>query len=183
MKRELHLYDEPGLDNNGVGRELPVDQRNGTGCSPEGIGIAGITGDLEPGVHCKFFEDVMDVALDGVGREVKLLGNLLIGQPVCNKFDHLPLTFRHAHRFNQSRRASAVEGIFDNLRKERSGQMRWENLVAPRHRSNGFEKDVDRCILQDESRYSCLDKVQDITYSRSGSTGEPFKWYISQPAK
>ena len=56
-----------------------------------------VSRDLETGMQRKFFEDVVHVTLDGVGRDMKSTRDFLIAEAVRNKADDLSLTSGHPH--------------------------------------------------------------------------------------
>ena len=63
-----------------------------------GVGIAGY---LQASVQCQFFQNIVHMALHGVGGDVEPLGNFLIAQAFRNQFNHLAFPLRHPHRLNQ----------------------------------------------------------------------------------
>ena len=80
----------------------------------------GIAGYLEAGVQCQFFQNVMHMALHGVGGNAEPLGNFLIAQALRNQVNDVAFTLRHPHRRNQVSLA-LLDHLVDNLGKERSG--------------------------------------------------------------
>ena len=68
VKKDLHLWGELISRRAGAmgGESVPY-QRDRIGCTLVVVGIVGVTGNLQPGVECKFLENIMDVTLYGVG--------------------------------------------------------------------------------------------------------------------
>src|SRR6266704_12716 len=97
--------------------------------------------DLEPAAERQFFQDVMHVAPDRIGGEMKLARDLLVAHPGRDQLDHLPLPLRQSYRLQRLALPPSYRQIC-NLREERDSQVRRENIGALGHRSNGMEEIV-----------------------------------------
>lgn len=76
-----------------------------------------VTGDFEAGVQLEFFQNIVDVALNGVDCKIKPVGDLLVAEPFGNQLNNLALSLRHADRFERVTPAVAG-GMIGDLGEE-----------------------------------------------------------------
>src|SRR6185436_17462283 len=70
-------------------------------------------GDLHPAAQVELFQDVVDVALHGVGREADLLRDLLVAQALADQIRDLPFPCGQPHVADVDSATSAC--VFDDL--------------------------------------------------------------------
>ena len=78
----------------------------------------GIGGYLKAGVQCKLFQNIVHMALDGVGGKVEILGDFLIAQPLPNQYNYFLLAFSHLDGFFKWGKVAVLDHIFDYLGKQ-----------------------------------------------------------------
>src|SRR5579864_6597232 len=119
-------------------RGLPAPSRVGKG------------GDLQASMECKFFQDIVHVALDRVNRDVQPRGHFLVAQALAEQVDHLAFPLGQPHAF-QNRGSATAHGLPSDLAEERSRQFGRQHVGAVRHRADGPEEIVKRRVLHDEA--------------------------------
>src|SRR2546422_11102959 len=97
----------------------------------------------------QLFEDIMHVASDRISGEMELVRDLLVAHPGRDQIDHLPFPLRQPYGFERMALALSHRRVSD-LREERDGQWRRENIGTLGHRPNGTEKVVQRGGFQEE---------------------------------
>jgi hypothetical protein len=78
-----------------------------------------VRGDLDAAVQGKLLQNVVHVALDGVGGDVEALGNLLVAQALSYQARNLLLALRHLNGFQHG--GSAVrDRLIHNVGQQRA---------------------------------------------------------------
>src|SRR3954464_3719185 len=115
-----------------------------------------VRGDLQSGAERQLVHDVANVALDRVGRDVEVLGDLLVAHSLSDQGDDLALALRHPDRL-QRLRGAARHGRAGDLGKEGARHSWRQHTHAIRYGADRADEVVEGRVLQYEAGDAGID--------------------------
>jgi hypothetical protein len=124
-------------------------------------------------MQCEFFEDIMNMAFDGIYFDAEPMGDFLIAETFGNQCDDFTFTFRHPHCIGQFP-FPFPECMLDYMREKRSRQQGRKNSYPPRYRPDCPEEILYRRVFEDKTRRTGLHKLDDVQSRRDKTHPDHF---------
>ena len=125
---------------------------------------ARVNGDFDPAAQRQLLEDIVDVALYGLGGDTEPAPDLFVAQAVGNQLRDIPFPRGHVH-VAKARQALARR-VLNDLREQRIGERLRKHALPRGYNTNAGNELTDRSRLEHEPRNAFLHQVEDPVLHR-----------------